>query len=413
MEETIDLRPYVEALLRRWWVILGAVIAGVLIAVFLNYSQTNYRATALVAVTDPAQRLQFDTRIINTLDLGTLLQAYPELATSDEVLTILLDRAAELSNGSIASIAQLRDMLSANKGADPRLVRLSVRNEDPQLTADLANAWADTFVTFVNAIYQAQGGDVEFFNDQLAETDAQLRAAERELVDFQSGSRMGIVDNQLQSLSTLQASYLAEQRRLKLAIDDIRALRDQIEAGEGDTITWGDQLAALSLQLKVYETASATPETGSALQLQLNSQEDLTTSQRAEQLSLLDDLAGAAERSLDELDVKLLGLEPSIFELQREKQDLFNQYEALTRDRDIAKETYVTLARKIDEVRIQAEDTDSGVRVISLAAPPIKPERSNVIFSAAAAGLAAFLLSAAVIILLAWWKGFDQRSAAQ
>lgn len=135
------------------------------------------------------------------------------------------------------------------RAPDTRLVRLTAHADRPQLAADLANAWAETFVTFVEAIHQVSGGDVEFFTTQLAETNAH-QAAEGALVDFQSGSRMGIVDNELLSLTTLQATWPSDQRRLILALDDIRALRRRIEAGEGDIITWADQLSALMLQIR-------------------------------------------------------------------------------------------------------------------------------------------------------------------
>lgn len=413
MDETIDLRPYVEALLRRWWVILGAVVAGILVALLLQFVQTNYEATALVAVTEPTQQLQFDERIVSSVDLNALLPAYPELAISDEVLSILLVQANELSNGEIIYLPELKGLLHAEKGADPRLVRLTARADSPELAAELANAWAEEFVSFVKAIHQVSGGDVEFFTTQLAETNAQLRAAERALVDFQSGSRIGIVDNELLSLTTLQASYLSDRRRLNLARDNIGALRRQIEAGEGDTITWADQLTALMLQIRVYDTVSGapTPEAASALQLQLNAQQELTTSQRATQLRLLDELAQSAGQSLSEIDVKLLALEAPIFELQREKQELFHQFEELTRNRDVAEETSLSLARKIDEVRIQSEDTGSGVKTISPAAVPFSPTRVNFFISATIAGLAGFLLSALVILILDWWKNSAERSA--
>lgn len=413
MEETIDLRPYVEALLRRWWVILGAVVAGILVAVLLQFIQTDYQATALVAVTEPTQQLQFDERIVNTADLNVLLPAYPELATSDEVLSLLAERAAAMTDGEIAYLPELRNMLHAEKGADPRLVRLTARADDPQLAADLANAWAEEFVTFVKAIHQVSGGNVEFFTTQLAETNSELQAAERALVDFQSGSRMGIVDNELLSLTTLQATYLSDQRRLNLALDDIRALHRQIAAGQGDAIPWADQLTALMLQIRVYESVVPTPEAASALQLQFNSSQELTTDQRAAQLQMLDELAQSAEQSRSEIDVKLLGLEAPIFELQREKQDLFHQFEELTRNRDVAKETYLSLARKIAEVRIQSEDTGSGVKTISPAAVPLSPERVSLFISAAIAGLAGLLLSALVILLLDWWKKSADRPVAQ
>jgi uncharacterized protein involved in exopolysaccharide biosynthesis len=363
----------------------------------------------MVAITDPTQRLQFDPRIVNTLDLDTLVQAYPELAMSDGVMAILLERASELTDGRVNQITLLRKMLEVETGNDPRLVRLNVRNGEPQLSADLANAWATTFVAVVDSIYLNPGGEVDFFSDQLAQTNAQLQTTEQALVEFQSSSRMGIVDNELQSLDSLQTSYLVDKNRLNLVLDDIRALRSQIESGEGDSITFSDQLTALLLQMRIYETQSqiASSDTTVAenpLQLQLDSQNNLTTAQRAEQVRLLDEMAQVAEDSLNEIDVKLVALEPRIFELQREKQDLLHRYEELTRNRDVASETYMTLARKIDEVRIQTEDSGSGLKIASLASLPEEPDRGSPIILALIGAMVGFFLSVAVILGLTWWR---------
>lgn len=412
MDETIDLRPYVDAIIKRWWVIIGFILAFVLLAVFFYLSQTQYRATALIAITDPTQRLQFDNRIVNTVDLDNLLDAYPEIASSDAVLTALLTEARELSNGSISTLPDLQDITDAETGADGRLVRLIVRHEDPEFAANIANSWASIFVSTVDSIYLPSMGEVEFFDNQLAQTKNALQTVEQELEDFQASSRLGIVENELAALQNRQSIYLAEQNRHLLILDDIRSLRGQIAAGSSDTIPWGDQLTSLILQLKLFETENIfdTVPSGTPLQLQLSSQSNLTTEQRNEQLALLDNLSATAETSISEIDVKKLGLESEIFDLQRERQIITNRYEQLLRDQEIAKETYLTLARKIDEVRIQSSDNSNSLRVASLATPPTEPNRSNLIVTATIAGLAGLLISMGILLVLTWWKTSNERA---
>lgn len=406
MDETIDLRPYVDAIVRRWWVILGSIVGFILLAVTLYLSQNEYRANALIAVTDPAQRLQFDSRIVSTLNVANLLQAYPEIASSDGVMTTLLEEARGLSNNNIDSLPALRSIIDVETGADGRLVRLVVRHNNPQIAADIANAWARIFVNVVDSIYVPAGGGVEFFRDQLSQTETDLQTVEKALVDFQSGSRIAIVENELAALKDRQSTYLAEKNRLLLTMDNIRSLQGQIAAGSGDTIPWADQLVSLMLQLKMYETetTSETVLPESPLQLQLSAQNNLTTEQRNEQLALLSILATTAETRLSEIDVKLIGLESDIFNLQQEQQDLTNRYDQLTRDRDIAKETYSTLARKIDEVRIQTEDSTTGLKVASLATAPLEPDRANLFVTVGIAGMVGLLLSVAALIAITWWR---------
>lgn len=412
MDEMIDLRPYVDALVRRWRVILGAVVAGVLIAALLHFSSLKYRATALVAAVDPAVRMQFDSRITATLDLDGFKSAYSELASSDGVLSVVLTRANELSGGDIATLPELRDILEVNTGTDLWLLRLSVRYKDSQAAAELANVWAGAFVKAVDEIYLGQSGQVAFYESLWADTNVELQEIEQALVNFQSGNRLSIINNQLSSLNDQQATYLADRRRISLLLDDIQALRSQIETGAGDTITFADQLTALTLQQQAYihETPVISPTVGitqssyGSIQLQVGPQFDLTTSVRTGQLALLDDLAQTTEARLDTIDVKLLELESRFFDLQREKQTLTNQYNELMRRRDVAAETSVTLARKIDEVRIQSQDSGSSLRIASLAVPPAKYDRSSLIVTAAVAAGAGLLISIASIILVTWWR---------
>jgi uncharacterized protein involved in exopolysaccharide biosynthesis len=376
----------------------------VLLAIAFYFFQASYQATALVVITEPTQQLQFDPRITDVTDLGILLRAYPELATSDEVLTRLMAEARPLSGDTLVSLTQLREMMKVEVGVDPRLMRLIVRSGSAQLAADLANTWAGILVATVDEMYRNPGGNVDFYNAQLRQTQAQLSAAEQSLVTFQSDSRMGIVDNELASLATLQAAYLADQRQLSLALDDIGAIRRQIEAGSGDTISWADQLTALMLQLDVYEMAQPTPMSGSDFQLQLDAQSNLTTATRQEQIQQLDQLAQTAQVSLATIDLRLVELEPRLFALQAEKEDIFHQYEELTRNRDVAKETYLTLARKLDEERISAAGPGIQLQLASPAAVPERPARTSLLLLVLLGATAGLLISLAILLLQTWWQ---------
>ncbi len=118
-------------------------------------------------------------------------------------------------------------MIGVEAGSDSRILRLSVRHNDPEAAAELANVWANAFVKAFDVVYFGQGMQIEFYENLSADNSAHLQAIEQALVNFQSGNRAGIVDNQLLSLTEQQATYLADRRRLTLLLDDIQALRSQ------------------------------------------------------------------------------------------------------------------------------------------------------------------------------------------
>lgn len=401
MDEAIDLRPYVGALLNYWWVIVGgALLAGALALGFYFLSTPTYQATALVAVTEPAQRLQFDPRIEDTLETDQLLRSYPELAMSDELLAGLLPQLMEESDGRIDSLGALKARLEATAGTDARLLRLTARSIDPDLAAMMVNRWATTFVDTTNAVFfgSTVGGDT-FYVDQLASTAEQLALAEQALVDFQARNPLVIVDNELSSLSQFQSETLATQRRLTALLDNIDALRTQLNDRSGADISLADQLTALGLQLQAYNTGLSGPG-----QFQLAVGTEITAGSLTEQIAQLDALSAAIAQQLAATDDALADLEMNILERQGEKQALVAQYDQLQRDRDVIQETYVALARKVDEERIASGDTSRGARLASRASVPDMPTQASLPLTLLIALAVGAMLGAAGVILITWWR---------
>ncbi len=401
MDESIDLRPYVGALLKYWWVIVGgALLAGALALGFYFFSTPTYEATALVAVTEPAQRLQFDPRIEDTLETDQLLRSYPELALSDELLAGMLPQLIEESDGRIDSLDVLRARLTATAGTDARLLRLTARSIDPELAAMIVNRWAGTLVDTTNAVFFGSTvGDDDFYIDQLVNTGAQLATAEQALVEFQARNPLVIVDNELSSLSQFQSETLATQRRLSALLDNIDALRSQLNDRSGGDISLADQLTALGLQLQAYNTNLSGPG-----QFQLAVGSEITAGTLDEQIDRLDALSAAITQQLAATDEALEDLETDILARQGEKQALLAQSNQLLRDRDVVQETYIALARKVDEERIASGDTSRGARLASQAAVPDMPAQASLPLTLLIAVTIGGLLGMAGVILMSWWR---------
>lgn len=401
MDETVDLRPYVEAVAKNWWKIIGAMILATLAVLGLYaLGKPNYEATALIAITNPTQEINLDPRIRDTLELNDLARAFPELAMSDSVLTEVLAVAKTEDPDSILTLVQLREHLQATTGDDVRLLRLVTTMADPALAARTANTWANAFLSLVNTIYVGSREETGFYQQQLADAAVQLETTEAALVDFQSINRQTVIDNELMSLSTLQASYLSDQRTLSLVMDDVNALLYQLDTGSRDAVTLADQVTSFALQLKAYDAQLP----AGAAQFQLAADSNLTTTDRPRQIELLSALAATIDSQQGATNSRLAEIEPQLLDLQRQKQELTAKSDRLTRDRDVAQETYVALARKVDELRITAENASSGIHLASQAAIPTEPTRASLPMLIVIGLTVGFLGSLAVIILLTWWR---------
>ncbi len=407
MEEEIDLRAYVLVLLKYWKWILGTTVAAAVVALVVSFLlPPTYEATALVIIRQPQYMMQFDPRF-ETLTQQPAYKAYPDLARGDEVLEALFVRL----NPRPAEIETLRDLqerVEAKAGTDPSVVRLTVRARDPQEAARIANLWAELFVAHANRVYGASDEELQQLEGQLAQAQAELEAAEQALIEFQARNQASILDARLDSLKSDQAHYLADQRAITYILQDIQALREQLARQPDERpASLADDLTTLFLQIKAFNAQASAP-----IQLQVNSAESLSNKSIGETMALLDDMAGALEAKSAEIGQRLEELQPQILSLQRQLQEIYTESDRLTRQQDLAKETYTALARKVEETRIAVQGAQSTARLGSRAAVPEKPASPRKLLNTAVAGALGLMLSVFGAFGVEWWRSGteEQRS---
>ncbi|MEZ4642793.1 MAG: Wzz/FepE/Etk N-terminal domain-containing protein [Chloroflexota bacterium] len=283
MEEEIDLRPYVEAIIKRWYWVVGTAVAMAVIAFIVSsLLSPTYETTALVAITEPNQLVRFETGFEAIDDVVSRpLRAYPEIALSDELLQDVLDEIQASVPGEI-TLSQLRGLVQAESGNDLSLIRLVVSYSDPEMTALIANQWARLFVDKANNVYGGTDGtQLAAFDTQLTQLAGELESAEDALVEFQSRNRLAILDSELLALQTSRTDLASAQLTANSLLRDIEALRDLLLAQSGDSVALADQLTALFLQVSAFyqnTTGGASP-----VFLQIDGNTDtLTTNNRRE-----------------------------------------------------------------------------------------------------------------------------------
>ena len=410
MDQDIDLREYIAALLKyKFWIAglaLGAAIVALVVSLFLP---PTYRATALVAITKPKYEMQFDPRF--ELVSGNAVppyKAYPLLAMGDELLaTLIADLGAELSP-EMRTVEKLRKNLEARNGADPSIVQLSAEEGDPQRAASLANRWAERFVEAANDLYAPNRDEQAFYEEQQAEAEADLGQTEQDLVDFQARNQASILTAQLDSKRAALEEYLSVARSVALIVQDAQALRARLRTEDERTGALpSDELTALLIEI------DALNRTELPIQLQVSVQQDLGGRTVGDQVTFLDSLIQVLEAKQDILQQEARALEPDILSLQKQLTEVQVQEARLQTAKDMARDTYVALSRKVTEARIAAQDTTGDVRLANRAAPPkdeVSPRKWLNVAVAGALGLIVGVLAAFAIEY--WQRGQPEGSAA-
>lgn len=399
LPEPFDVRPYLLALRHNGRKLALLTLATAVIALLISFIlPPTYEATALVAVTQPRQRIQFDPRFAAVQDERQALLAYPELALSDHILFDLLAQAPTVMP-NVSTMEDLREMLDAVPASDPGLIRLIVSYRDPETAAQIANLWADLFIIRLNELYGDQGGEqVRFFQEQLAAAEQALNEAETALVDFQRLNEGNLINSELQTRQAAYSHYLDDLNQITFLRQDIQALHNQMSSA-ADKIAFSDQLTALFLQIKVFNA-----ETGTPLEVQIDAADTLTRQNPEEQIAFLYDLLLALDDRGMEDEARLAELKPQILNLQQTYQGYVTHYNSLVRDITVAEETYTALARKVDEERISAQDTSTGGRLASRSFAPHKPTRPLILLNTLLGGALGFLLAVFAILLTIWWR---------
>jgi len=425
MEEEIDLRAYVVVLIRYWKWTLGLAVVAAAVALAISFLiPPTYEATALVAVTEPRYMMRFDPRFETVNNIQPVYKAYPELATSDDMFQSLLTSLTPLPQ-EVETPYDLQKMAEAGAGTDPSMVRLIVRSRRPEEAARVANTWAELFVTQANEIYGSHSGEqVPFFESQLERAQVELETAEQALIAFQARNQRAVLEAQLASAQQDLQDYLVEQREIERAVRNARALQASI-AGQpvGEQASPGDDLTALLLQMRAFNVRASRPaeaarttsygaelEAGPSIWLQVSDATLLSSGRTAGELvAFLDGLAATLEARAGEIETQAAALEPQILALQQQRQEMQAEEDRLTRARDVARETYVTMARKVEEARIAAEDTSGEVRLASRASVPEKPVSPRKVLNAAVAGALGLMLGVFGAFALEWWRGEGEK----
>ena len=297
--DEIDLRPYIQLLLR-WWreellIVLVVVVAVVAFATISAATATTYSSSAMVAIVRTTSSVSFDDRFTTESDTSTQIAARrnallglatsPTLAT--EVIALLGDQLDEDDRqpGRIAGAISARLGLDAAR-SDSDLLIITATINDPDKAAAIATAWAEAFVRLANSVYgqvpdaiivsieaeqtraQAEYNNTQLAlqeyiaNDQSAELTRQIGQTEA-LIDQlrrnKTETLVKLVDQSIAARTSLFQSYVSEQvSNAQLAYQKEQAGRRALVSAYLDAIYNGQTLVfSEQAQFKLQEMSGA------------------------------------------------------------------------------------------------------------------------------------------------------------
>jgi uncharacterized protein involved in exopolysaccharide biosynthesis len=453
MEEEIDLRQYVEVLLKyKFWIAGLAVLAAAAAFVMASRRPAVYKAEASLAMLrvrsemtlEPKFRTLSENAVAPRTNIQSLRDTLVALVKSPSVAATVSEQLDERLSEVAGSIRELQAKVTVGNEGD--LITIQARDQDPQLAADIANAWAQQAEIYVNSIYgqpsqpvqelqvqfqdvqdkyMAAQGDLEVFlaGNQVPELEREVKHHQDLIASYQASltsNEAAVYDEALASNLDILSDYYAELVNAERVLVNARAFYDEeLQHSEGAAAEWAKALAFIGLQNDAFGVDRQ------ELQVTLDGDAPVVKAEDVEQLigvleekvvSVRAAIAQQEQRMFETEEVTLVAVEGTplgqrIQSLTGEMLRLQSQLEAesarqreLTQARDLAWEAYETVARKLAEAEVTAQVLGSEVRLATQALRPEQPVAQGRLVNTVIAGMLGLMVGMFGAFAVEWWR---------
>lgn len=421
MEEEFDLRPYLQAITRRWMLLLVCALGFALVAgaaVLLAPQPVRAQADLFIAPRNPELTLdpRFTDRDASLItNAGYQRQALIDLGTSSMLESRVAERLGRQPGGLLGQI-------EVTAPSDLMRVVASAPSEDEAMA--LAEAWATGYQELVGELYAGPAAQLDQITADLAEAQQQFDAVQADVDAFYAAGDLvraeqevlrleGLLQGGSEAQVSLYTQHLTRTQELNLILEDARALQSQYEAGGADL---GAGLSALAVRARLAG-AEQLPVQLSFASAESFAQGQASAADLARFVAILEAerdrmvvQADALARDLAAGNTSAVGLPAEVrasyeTELAAAKGALARaegQEELLLQRRELALKSLEVLQNRADELRIDQSITQVNVRLVGVAPVPPRSTLTALLINGVAAAMAGLVVGVILALVLEW-----------
>jgi polysaccharide biosynthesis transport protein len=386
MEDEIDLRAYLDVLLRRWkWIVGVTLVAALVAGVVSLLMPPTYESTASVFV------LSTGTTSTGTSTNQVLVspQAQVTLLTSNlvaqQVIQALGDKLSEDEKRALLSTDLTGGAVKVQPDTtDKSLFKITAQAKTAEKSQDIANAWATAGAAEINDA-QNQGLGIALPTlQQAADAGAkEYQTAEDNLNRKRRDLQIDILSQQLARIQSLLNNQFAEREGVKSALAQAQALKTQVQQGQISVTT------EMLLNLQSISTGS-----GSSYLVQPG---QFASPTKQQQLDQLDAVIAALTSRQQALGVSIDSVTNQVETLQTQLNEKQVMLTDVTVARDAVKARYDATIAQLRSSQLASTVRQDPARALTLAVPPespVSPKKTQNVAIAAVVGLMAGVLGA-------------------
>ena len=233
-EFQIDFGKYIATLVRQWQMVVGFAAAFAIIAAVISFAINRappvYEAEVLIASTKTQSSVSFGSAIKTTTegdpatqaqsaaaqisyDRSARLQSFVTLVNNVAVAEkVLAEMGPKLNQDNKKELtpSSLMGKVTASLIERTDTISIKVRYSDPQIAADIANAWGKAYIEQINALYGSSGGTSYLaVQQQTVQSKADYDKVQTALTDFVAHNRVDEYNRQIGEISLIVTNLRA------------------------------------------------------------------------------------------------------------------------------------------------------------------------------------------------------------
>jgi len=402
-EEEIDLREYINVLLKRKGIIILIFLIAVITATIVSYFiiKPVYQANAVITISKP--------KIGNSLVDEISLEEYKNLIKDIEIEEELIQKLNLNEPPLELTPYDLEQMLTIELPKGANLIKINLQASNPKLTKDIINAWATLFVDKNKRLYFDEVKKAKIsVGDRLKYAEKDFYEIEEKLLKFYEADNIVTIEGEIKYKTTKILDF-------KSRLIDIQLFLEKEKAGKEYIIT------EISKQEKILKLNKLTVDDQFFQQLLSNITDD------ALEIANLTYVSEEINPIYYNLAQQLISTNISINSLKAEENQLkknINDFNAslenlkkeitvkklilsklnLNREYSAKEKLYNNLYVQAEEIRLTEAAESDLLKIVNLAYEPKVPIKPNKKLNILIAGVLGLFVGIFVAFFLEFWQ---------
>ncbi len=422
-QDSLALSRYLFILRRSRWRILAFVVASLLATFVVSRRVTPmYESSSVIDIDrqSPSAVIGQESTAHSAInDADQFIATQMKLVLSDAVLRPVAEKykllhlekqfgvASDRSRSAASNAPILLRQLKVTRPPNTYLLNVNYRSPDPQLSADVSNAVAESYLRHIYEIRFASSASLStYMEKQLDELKAKMERSSAVMAEF---------ERQLNVIDPEEKTNILSSRLLQLNTDYTNAQADRVkkEAAYESVKNGSMEAAQVSVQgeslRRLSERLTDATEKYADIQARFGANHPENRRAAAQIAEIEASIQAAKSKISQRVQVEFAeavnreGMMRQAVAKVKAEFDHLNarsfEYQSAKREADADKKLYEELVRKIKEATINTSFQNSSIRIADLARPAFLPVSPNIPLNMAGAFFCSLLLATTCCIL--------------